>query len=70
VKLEKSGSETLQFLRTAYEDAVLSSAQVLRWQKVFKDGRERVEDKQHAGRPSTSRPGNNVARMKAILDRD
>jgi hypothetical protein len=30
-KLGKSGSETLQLLRTAYGDAVLSSAQVLRW---------------------------------------
>jgi hypothetical protein len=50
VKLGKSGSETLQLLRTAYGDAVWSSAQVLRWHKAFKDGRESVEDKQRAGR--------------------
>jgi hypothetical protein len=37
---------------------------------VFKDGREGVEDEQHAGRPSTSRTENNVARVKAVLDRD
>jgi len=67
VKLGKSGSETLQLLRKAYGDAVLSSSQVLRW---FKDGREGVEDKQRAGRPSTSRTGNSVARMKAVLDSD
>ena len=47
-KLGKSGSEMLQLLRTAYGDAVLSSAQVLRWHKVFKDGRESV-DEQRAG---------------------
>ena len=70
VKLRKSGSETLQLLRTAYGDAVLSSFQVLRWYKVFKDGREGVEDEQRAGRPSTSRTDNNVARVKAVLDRD
>jgi len=52
-KLGKSGSETLQLLRTAYGDAVLSSAQDLRWHKVFKDGRERAEDEQRTGRPST-----------------
>ena len=51
-------------------DAILSSAQVLRWQKSFKDGRDRFEDKQRAGRPSTSRIENNVAHVKAVLDRD
>jgi len=69
-KLGKSGSETLQLLRTAYGDAVLYSAQVFRWHKAFKDGRESVEDKQRAGRPSTSRIEDNVARVKAVLDRD
>ena len=69
-KLGKSGSETLQLLRTAYGDAVLSSAQVLRWHKTFKDGRESVEDEQHAGRPSTSGNENSVASVKAVLERD
>ena len=69
VKLGKSGSETLQLLRTAYGDAVLSSVQVLRWHKAFKDGRESIEDEQCAGHPSTSRTENNVARLKAVLDR-
>ena len=70
VKLGKSGSETLQLLRTAYGDAVLSSAQVFRWHMPFEDGKESVEDEQCAGRPSTSRTENNVARVKAVLDRD
>jgi len=69
-KLGKSGSETLQLLRTAYGDAVLSSAQVFRWHKPFKDGRDSVEDEQCTGRPSASRTENNVARVKAVLDRD
>jgi len=69
-KLENSGSETLQLLRTAYGNAILSSAQVFRWHNAFKDGKERVEDEQRAGRPSTSRIENNVARVKAVLDRD
>ena len=69
-KLGKSGSETSQLLKTAYGDAVLSSAQVLRWHKVFKDSRESVEDEQHTGHPSTSRNENNVAHVKAVLDRN
>ena len=68
--LGKSGSETLQLLRTAYGDAVLSSAQVFRWHKVLKDGRESAEDEQRTGRPSTSRTENIVAHVKAVLDRD
>ena len=57
-------------LRTAYGGAVLSSAEVFRWHKAFKDGREGVEDEQRTGRPSTSITENNVARVKAVLDRD
>jgi hypothetical protein len=66
----KSGSETLQMLRAAYGDAVLSSVQVFRWHKAFKDRRESVEDEQHTDRPSTARNENNVARVKVVLDRD
>ena len=68
-KLGKSGSETLQLLRTAYGDAALSSAKVFRWHKVVKDGVESIEDEQRAGCPSTSRNENNVVRVKAVLDR-
>jgi len=69
-KLRESGSETLQLLRTAYGDAVLSSAQVFRWHKAFKDGKESVEDEERAGHPSVSRTENNVARVKVVLNRD
>jgi len=66
-KLGKSGPEMLQLLRTAYGYAVLSSAQVFRWHKAFKDGRESVEDEERAGHPLTSRSENNVARVKAVV---
>jgi len=69
-KLGKSGSEMLQLLRTAYGDAVLSSPQVFRWHKAFKDGRESVEDEQRAGHLSTARTENNVACVKVVLDKD
>ena len=57
-------------LRTAYRDAVLSSAEVFRWHKAFKDRRESIEDEECAGHPSTSRTENKVAGVKAVLDRD
>ena len=37
---------------------------------MFKDGRESVEDEHRAGRPSTSRTENSVARVNTVLDRD
>jgi len=69
-ELGKSGSKTLQLLMTAYGDAALSSAQVFRWHKAFRDGRESVEDEQRAGCPSTARTENDVARVKVVLDSD
>ena len=70
MKLGKTASEALEMLRTAYGEAALSSAQVFRWHKAFKDGREAVEDEQRSGRPSTSRTDENVAFIKAAMDRD
>jgi len=67
---QKIWFRNIAVLRTACGDTVLSSAQVLRWHKAFKDGRESVEDEQHAGHPSASRTENNVTHVKAILDRN
>jgi len=69
-KLGKCGSETLQLLRAAYGDAVLSSVQAFRWHKAFKDGRKCVEEEQRAVRPLTARTEKLVARVKVVLDRD
>ncbi|KAJ8938681.1 hypothetical protein NQ318_004481 [Aromia moschata] len=38
--------------------------------KLFKNGRERVENEPHAGRPSTSRTDNNVQRLREVLNLD
>jgi hypothetical protein len=67
VKLGKSGTETLQLLRTAYGDPVafIPSPQVVQCLQ----GRAGIEDEQRAGRPSTSRTENSVARVKAVLVR-
>ena len=48
----------------------LSKAQVFRWHKVFREGREDVENDQRIGRPSPSHTLDNVANMKAVLDSD
>jgi len=70
VKLEKSATETLAMIQKAYGKDALSKAQVYRWHKAFREGREDVEDEQCIGRPSTSHTSDNVAEVKAVLDSD
>nr|CAH7720081.1 unnamed protein product [Callosobruchus chinensis] len=70
VKLGKTATETLGMLKDAYGDAAMSRSTVFEWHKLFREGRELVEDDQRAGRPSTSRIGENVAKVKALLDTD
>jgi len=43
---------------------------VFKWHKLFKDGRESVEDESRAGRPLTSRTDNNVQRVREVLNSD
>jgi hypothetical protein len=54
VKLGKFAVETLPMIKTAFGDDCLSERQVYRWHKAFLEGREEVDDKARAGRPSCS----------------
>ncbi|GFW83329.1 transposable element Tcb1 transposase [Trichonephila clavipes] len=53
VRLGKSGASMLEMIQQAYGMESLSQAQVFRWHKMFKEGRESMEDEPRAGRPST-----------------
>lgn len=47
-----------------FGDEVLSRAQVFRWHKEFKSGRESVNDEPRSGRPIEVRTDNNVQRVR------
>ncbi|EFN88842.1 Putative uncharacterized protein FLJ37770, partial [Harpegnathos saltator] len=51
---EYSAAETLRMLQKASGDKAMSQKNVYKWCKGFKEGRERVQDEQRPGRPSTS----------------
>jgi hypothetical protein len=53
-------------IQKAYGKDALSKAQVFRWHKAFREGREDVEDEQRVG----SHTSDNVAKVKAVLDSD
>ena len=44
-KLGKSASETFEFIKQTYGDDTLSRTSVFEWHKMFKEGRELVEDR-------------------------
>ncbi|KAJ8935530.1 hypothetical protein NQ318_010218 [Aromia moschata] len=61
VKLEKSAAETIPMLKKAFGVDCLSDRQIFRWHKAFAEGLEDVNDKNRAGRPSTSISDDNVS---------
>jgi len=64
VKLEKSATQTLAMIQKAYGKNALLKAQVFRWHKAFRKGREDVEDEQRIGRPSRSHTSETWLRWK------
>jgi hypothetical protein len=62
--------ETFEKLKRAYGDEVLSKAQVFRWHKTFKEGRENVEDEHCSGRPCTVKSDENVERVRSLVATD
>jgi transposase len=55
VKLKKRATETFEMLRNAYGEESLSRTTVFEWHKMFKEGRESLQDGERKGRPSNSR---------------
>jgi hypothetical protein len=53
-----------------FGDEALSRAQVFRWHKNLKNGRESVGDEPRSGRPVESRTDNNVQRVRTLVRQD
>lgn len=62
-----SGSDTLKMLQKAFSDNTMSRATVYDWHKLFKEGRECVEDEARPGRPSTSTDEQHVNKIKELV---
>ena len=48
----------------------MSRTQIFKWHKRFEKGREEVEDNYKTRRPSTTRTGENITRVKQLVRSD
>ncbi|XP_039304403.1 protein GVQW3-like [Solenopsis invicta] len=54
-------------LQNAFGDKVMSKKNVYKWYKDFHEGRERVEDEERSGRPSTATDEAHVQKIKDLV---
>ena len=54
-------------LQKAFGDLSMSQKNVYKWYKDFKEGRERVDDLERPGRPSTSTEEQHVNQIKELV---
>ena len=62
-----SAAETYRMLQKAFGDETMSQKNVYKWYIDLKEGRERVDDLQRSGRPSTSIDDQNINKIKEMV---
>ena len=67
---EISVAETFSMLQKAIADLTMSQKNVYKWYKDFKEGRERVDDLELPGRPSTSTNEQHVNQIKELVHKN
>ena len=60
-------AETFRMLQKAFGDLTMSQKNVYEWYKDFKEGRERVDDLERPGRPSTSTDEQHINQIKQLV---
>jgi len=64
VQIGKGASETLAMLTVAYGEYSLKKSSVFEWHRLFKEGREDVQDDPRSGQPKMQWTDANVDRVK------
>ena len=67
---EISAAETYKMLQKAFGDLSMSQKNVYKWYKDFKESRERVDDLERPGRPSTSTDKQHVNQIKELVHKN
>ncbi|XP_061382626.1 protein GVQW3-like [Danaus plexippus] len=67
VKNEVKCADAFRMLTVAYGEATCDKSNIYRWYNVFSEGREDVNSKERAGRPSTSTTNEKIDEVKKLL---
>ncbi|XP_076182740.1 protein GVQW3-like [Ptiloglossa arizonensis] len=67
VKNEIKCADAFRMLTVAYGEATLDRSNVYRWYKMFSEGREDGNDKERAGRPSTSTTDEKINEVEKMI---
>ncbi|UYV80511.1 hypothetical protein LAZ67_19000393 [Cordylochernes scorpioides] len=67
VKNEIKCADAFRMLTVAYGEATLDRSNVYRWYKMFSEGRKDVNDKERAGRPSTSTTDEKINEVEKMI---
>ena len=70
VKLGDIATKTHGKLQQAFGDNAVPRTQAFRWHKMFSEGRTFVEDEQRSRGRSTTRTGDNTARVRELVRPD
>ena len=65
-----SVTETFRIMQKVFGDLTMSQKNVYKWYKDLKEGRERVDDLERPGRPSTSTDEKHVNQIKELVDKN
>ena len=57
-------------LKSVYDDEAPGLSTVERWSKLFRDGREEIEDKPRPGRPITETTAENIEQVRILINDD
>jgi hypothetical protein len=66
--LEKTAAETTVMLHQAFKDDAFGKSQVYEWFSCFKNGNISIEDLPRPGCPSTSRNGENIEKVRQVIN--
>ena len=67
---EISVAKTFRMVQKAFGDLTMSQKNLYKWYKDFKEGRERIDDLERPGRPSTSTDEQHVNQVKELVHKD
>lgn len=59
--------DAFNMLKKSYGKTAMSKTRVYEWYKLFKEGREEIDDLPRTGRPRTSKTSQNVEKIKTII---